>query len=116
MFIEGMPHFYLISDYYPDDVQKLKSVYGSGDIDEADAGAKSIVSTKLSIDSVQTSFPIFSFTSNKEVVVKVTYSLNDDTHIRKTGTNYYIFRYGMIGDTWQYKYYSNAIWYYLNIY
>lgn len=104
----------LIADYFPDDVENLKAAYESGETDELDRLAQSVTSTTLNIESVKASYPLFKFSSSKKVVVKVTYSLDDDSGTRDTGTNYYLFRHGSIGNSWSYKREANAVSYYLN--
>ena len=75
---------------------------------------KSITSTKINIESVQTSFPLFDFTTRKEVVVKDRYSLDDADGNRKKRTNYYLFDHGSLGNVWSYKWDTSALKYYLN--
>jgi hypothetical protein len=104
----------LMSDYFPDDVENLKAAYESGDPDEFDERVQSVTSTTLNIGSVQASYPLFTFSSPKEVVVKVTYSLDDDSGTRERGTNYYLFKHGSLGNSWSYKRESTVVGYYLN--
>ena len=47
----------LMTDYFPDDVEKLKAAYESGDTDEFDELVQSVTSTTLNIDSVKASYP-----------------------------------------------------------
>ena len=104
----------LMTDYFPDDVEKLKAVYEAGDVDEVERVAKSITTTRLNIESVQASSPLFDFSTPKDVVVKVRYSLQDASGTRERGTNYYLFKHGALGNSWQYKYQTSAVFYYLN--
>ena len=104
----------LVSDYFPDDVEKLKVAYESGDTDEFDELVQSVTSTTLNIESVQASYPLFKFSSTKKVVVKVTYSLDDDSGTRERGTNYYLFKRGSLGNIWSYKREATVVSYYLN--
>ncbi|MGD8797356.1 MAG: hypothetical protein PVJ44_02500 [Desulfobacterales bacterium] len=104
----------LIADYFPDDVENLKAAYESGETDGFDRLAQSVTSTTLNIESIKASYPLFKFTSSKKVVVKVTYSLDDDSGIRDKGTNYYLFRHGSIGNSWSYKREASVVSYYLN--
>ena len=57
----------LMTEYFPDDVDKLKAVYESGDEEEIENAVESITTTKLTIISVQTSFPLFSYKTNNKV-------------------------------------------------
>ena len=104
----------LIGDYFPDDVEKLKAVYETGDRDEIERVAKSITSTKVNVDSVQASYPLFDFSSAKKVVIKVRYSLNDASGTREKRTKYYRFKHSSLGNIWQYKLESSIVSYYLN--
>jgi hypothetical protein len=104
----------LMTDYFPDDVEKLKAAYESGDTDEFDELVQSVTSTTLNIDSVKASYPLFKFSSPKKVVVKVTYSLDDDSGTRETGTNYYLFKHGSVGNIWTFKREATVVSYYLN--
>jgi hypothetical protein len=104
----------LVSDYFPNEVAKLKSAMDSGNKDLISATANSVTSAKLNIESVKTSYPLFAFTSNKEVVVKVTYSLDDDSGNRGRKTNYYLYRYGALTDSWSYQHDTGAVRYYMN--
>lgn len=104
----------LIADYFPDDVERLKAAYASGDVAKSTAVAKSVTTTRVNLDSVQASSPLFEFSTSQDVVVKVTYSLNDASGTRRQTTNYYLFRRGSLGNTWQYQHDTTAVRYYLN--
>lgn len=106
----------LMTDYFPDDVERLGAVLETGDRDKVGRVAKSITSTKLNIESVQVSSPLFSFSTSKDVVVKVGYSLIDASGTRDKGTKYYRFNHGSLVKVWQYKFGSNVISYYLNFF
>ncbi len=65
---------HLASDYLPGYVDELKSLYESGNT----SGVDSLLETsKLDIISIHASYPIFKFSSTKEVVVKVVYSFGN---------------------------------------
>ena len=104
----------LMTDYFPDDVETLKAALETGDTDEIEEVAQSITSTTLNIESVQASYPLFKFSNPKKVVVKVTYSLDDDSGTRDKGTNYYLFKHGSLGNHWSYKRETTVVSYYLN--
>ncbi|MFC1819801.1 hypothetical protein ACFLZG_01785 [Thermodesulfobacteriota bacterium] len=93
----------LICDYLPDDAAKLKAVIETGSKDEVERVAKSITSTKLNVDSVQSSYPLFDFSAHKDVVIKVIYSLIDTSGTREKRTKYYLYNYSSLGNIWQYK-------------
>ena len=104
----------LMSDYFPDMAAKLKAAVDSGDTAEISDTAESVTTTRISIDSVRASYPLLDFSTPKDVVVKVIYSLNDASATYQTKTNYYLFRHGGLLNAWQYQYQTNAIKYYLN--
>lgn len=106
----------LTSEYFPDDVEKLKEVMKTGSKDEISKVANSITSTKLNFESIKGSSPLLSFSSNQNVIVKVTYSVTDDTTTRDKATVYYYYKHGSVVNTWQYQNYSNSIGYYLNFF
>lgn len=104
----------LVAEYLPDDADRLKAAYEAGDQDELASVADSITSTEMEIKSVHASYPLFDFSSNKEVVVKVEYSLSDASGTREEGTKYYLYEHGSVVDQWSYQYDSNVVSYYLN--
>ncbi len=104
----------LTSFYYPGEVDRLKAAMASGDSEEIDLVAKSVTSTKLKIDSVKTSYALFDFSSPKKVIVKVNYSLVDDSGVNDQQEKYFKFQHGGIMNNWSYQYESNMVSYYLN--
>lgn len=104
----------LMTDYYPDMADKLKAAVNSGDTDEISNAAESVTTTRVAIDSAKASYPVFDFSSPKDVVIKVTYSLNDASGTYQTKTIYYLFKHGGLLNAWQYQYQTNVIKYYLN--
>lgn len=104
----------LMTDYFPDDVETLKAAYQSGDMQEVSEVAQSITTTTLNFESVKASYPLFKFSSPKKVVVKVNYSLDDDSGTREKGTNYYLFKHGSVGNIWTFKREATVVSYYLN--
>lgn len=104
----------LLTDYFPNDVARLKEAVEGGNGEQVASVAESVTSTRVDIESVRVSSPLFGFSNLKDVVVKVTYSLNDASGTREKGTVYYLFRHGLIGNTWRYKSKSGVVQYYLN--
>ena len=104
----------LVTDYFPDDVAELKAAYESGDMEEVEEVAKSITSTTLNVKSVKASYPLFDLSTPKDVVIKVTYSLDDDSGTREKATNYYLFKHGYLGNIWTYKRETSVVSFYLN--
>lgn len=105
---------HVIEEYFTDDVARLKAAVESGDAKKIAEVSKIITGDRMKIESVQASYPLFKFTSTKDVVVKVRYSLNDGAGPGKSFTSYYLFRYGMIGNNWSYQYKTSFFSYYLN--
>lgn len=104
----------LTSFYYPNEVDRLKAAMASGDSDEIERVAESVTSTKLKIDSVKTSYALFDLSSPKKVIVKVAYSLVDNSGTNDQQEKYFKFQHGGLVNNWRYEYESNASSYYLN--
>jgi hypothetical protein len=102
----------LMDEYAPHVAGKLRDAYDSGNKDKIAASVKSITSTEINIASVRASYPIFKFSTPKEVVIKVVFSLDSATESGEERTLYYLFRHGVFG--WQYQYITSSFSYYLN--
>ena len=106
--IEGL----LQNEYAPHVVDKLNSAIAAGDKDLIEQTAASVTSTSVNISSVKASYPVLGFSTQKDVVVKVVYSFDDDAGTGEEQTIYYLFRHGVFG--WQYQYITSSLNYYLN--
>jgi len=74
-------------------------------------GVKNLLDeASLDIISIQTSYPIFEFTSTKDVIVKVIYSFGNTKNVSK----YYLYQHSTIGNHWSYQRESSSLSYYLN--
>ena len=105
----------LSSIYNPRMVEKVRAAaYGEGA--ESENAVATALSTKMQVESVQTSYPLFKFNSRKKVVVKVRYSMADDAGATEEGTEYYLFDHNSIGNIWSFRYQSTAMHYYLNFF
>lgn len=104
----------LVSDYLPEEVNRLKASAAAGDRRELTRMAESIARAKPDIESVQISAPLLNFSSSKDVVVKVVYSLADGSESRGRRTLYLLYRHGVVGNTWSYQHETTALSYYLN--
>ena len=102
----------LMDEYSPHVAGKLRAAYDTGDKGKIEKSVKSVTSTRVNIVSVQASYPIFDFSTPKEVVIKVVFSLDDATETGEKRTIYYLFRHGAFG--WQYQYITTSLSYYLN--
>lgn len=105
---------HLVAEYLSGDVARLRAALESGDKQHAETVGRSVASTKVNVQKVQASFPLFNFSSTKRVIVKVTFSLDDANGTRETRTVYYQFKHSVIGDSWSYQRDSSALSYYLN--
>ncbi|MBT3311269.1 MAG: hypothetical protein HN737_10070 [Desulfobacterales bacterium] len=102
----------LLSEYAPHVSEKVQSAYDTGDEDKLSKAVDSATSTKVNIHSVKASYPIFNFSTSKEVVVKVEFSLDDSSGKGKKKIIYYLFRNGILGWTFQHE--TTVASYYLN--
>ena len=102
----------LMDEYSPHVAEKLRAAYDTGDEGKIEKSVQSVTSTKVNIVSVQASYPIFDFSSPKDVVIKVVFSLDDATETGEKKTIYYLFKRGVFG--WQYQYITTSLSYYLN--
>jgi hypothetical protein len=98
----------LMDEYAPHVAGKMREAYDVGDKDKIG----SVISTKINIMAVQASYPIFKFSTPKEVVIKVVFSLDSTTESGEERTIYYLFKHGVFG--WQYQYITTSLSYYLN--
>jgi hypothetical protein len=102
----------LMNEYAPHVAEELRDAVETGDNDEEGNSVKSILSTKVNIVSVKASYPFFDFSTPKEVVIKVVFSLDADNKSGEERTIYYLFKKGVFG--WQYQYITTSSNYYLN--
>lgn len=102
----------LMDEYSPYVAGKVRAAYDTGDKDKIEESVKSVTSTKVNIVSVQASYPIFDFSTPKDVVIKVVFSLDDVTETGEKRTIYYLFKHRTLG--WQYQYITTSLNYYLN--
>ncbi len=105
---------HIVSDYFPEEVARLQASVDSGDTDLMAQTVESVTGARPVIESVKISAPLLSFSSSEDVEVKVVYSLSEGSGTRDRKTVYYQVRHGVIGNTWQHRYESNALSYYLN--
>ncbi len=104
----------IISDYLPKETERLRVAVDSGDRDRISKVADSVTGAKPKIESVQISSPLLDFSTPKDVVVKVVYSLAEGSKSRDRKTLYFLYRHGAIGNTWSYQYETTSMRYYLN--
>jgi len=106
----------LASDYFPDQVERVRAARQGGAAGKLADVVKSVTTGKLKVKSVQTSAPLFDFSTPKDVVVKVTYTLEDSSGaMTQPKTKYYLFTYGSPLKIWDYQYESGPVRYYLNM-
>ncbi|MGD8911616.1 MAG: hypothetical protein PVI97_02485 [Candidatus Thiodiazotropha sp.] len=102
----------LMDEYAPHVAGKMRDAYDSGNKDRIATSVKSVTTTKVNIAAVKASYPIFKFSTPKEVVIKVVFSLDSATESGEERTIYYLFKHGVFG--WQYQYITTSFSYYLN--
>jgi hypothetical protein len=102
----------LMCDYYPDLAERIKAVENMDDMEKAHQIVTSVTTTKPVIEEVKASSPFLDFSSPRDVVVKVVYSLKDNSGKSDRRTRYYLFERSIFG--WHYQYKSTAVSYYLN--
>ena len=102
----------LMDEYSPYVAERARTAYEKEAEDKTEKSVTSALSTKVNIVSVKASYPIFDFSIPKDVVIKVVFSLDDDTEAVEMRTIYYLFRHGAFG--WQYRYITTSLSYYLN--
>jgi hypothetical protein len=105
----------LVSDYFPQEVADLAAAQSSGDAERLRIMSERVTTARLNVESVQASRPLFSFSTSEEVVVKVTYSLEDAIGTRGRKTKFYLFRHGALGNVWQCRHETGAASFYLNL-
>jgi len=101
----------LMSEFYPNQVARLKAALMQTDLDAIEEDASSILKAKINISAVITSYPVMDFSSPKNVIVKVTYTLDDGASDR---IKFYRFKEVLLGSKWLYQAESNVISFYLN--
>jgi len=101
----------LMSEFYPNQVARLKTVLKQTDLEAIEEGTSSILKAKINISAVATSYPVLDFSSPKNVIVKVTYDLDDEAGDRVI---FYRFKEVLLGSKWLYQSESNVISFYLN--
>jgi hypothetical protein len=102
----------LMDEYAPYVADTLRDAFESGDAERLDVSTESVLSTEVNIVSVKASYPVFKFSTPKDVVIKVVFSLDDVSGTGDERTIYYLFRHGTFG--WQYQYITSSMSYYLN--
>lgn len=102
----------LVDEYSPYVAEKMRAAVSTGDEAKIEDSVKSVTSTKVTLISVQASYPLLNFSLPKDVVIKVVFSLDDATERGEERTIYYLFKRGVFG--WQYQYITSSMRYYLN--
>lgn len=104
----------LQSEHYPGHVEALKSALATEGVEAINTLVENLKSSGITIDSVKGSYPVFKFTSPKDVVVKVRYTAVDDSGQVSAFVKYYLYTEGALGLRWQYHRETTVISYYLN--
>lgn len=99
------------SEHTPELTHEMQAAVAAGDGARMDQLAATALAGGVSIDAVQVSSPLFDFSSPRDVVVKVTYT----PPAGGSRTEYFLYRYGAIGDAWEFRRDTGAFHFYLNI-
>lgn len=100
--------------YVPDQVEQMKAAQASGDMKKLEELARKTTTTKLTVLSVKASQPMFDFSSPRDVVLRVNYTLEDASTAAVEHTNYYLFEHSYVTGTWRLRHRSSVVGYYLN--
>ena len=105
-------HTQLLMEYAPHVAEKLRSALDAGDKGRVEEAVESVTSTRVNVRSVRASYPVFDFSTPRDVVIKVVFSLDDASGSGEERTVYYLFRQGAFG--WQFRHETTAMRYYSN--
>lgn len=73
------------------------------------------IADNLMFESIKTSYPFLDFSSPRDVVVKVTFSIRGEYGPGDPITEYYLYRYRTIGfKKWEYRHKTGKLVYYMN--
>jgi hypothetical protein len=100
--------------YLPDQVEQLKAAQAAGDDKKLEELANKISNTRLVVQSVKASRPMFDFSSPKDVVLEVVYTLEDGSAEAEPQLEYYLFEHHSLTGHWRYIRTSSKVSYYLN--
>mgnify|MGYP000515240648 CR=1 FL=1 len=101
----------LVSEFYPNQVARLKAALNQTDLSDIEEETSSIIKAKIEISAVTTSYPVMDFSFPKNVIVKVTYNLDDGAGDKII---FYRFKEVILGSKWLYQSESNVLSFYLN--
>lgn len=104
----------LIMEQYPRIADQVKNLYESGETEGISELAQSFGEEGIRIHSVTISSPLFSFSTKKKVIAKVSYTLTDTTDARTARVRYISFDHYPLSQTYRYRYDSSALSYFLN--
>ena len=104
----------IMADYMPKETARLRAAMDSGDTNKISEIAQAVIGAEPKIESVQISSPLLDFSTLKDVVVKVVYSLSEESETRDSETLYLRYRHSAISNTWNYQSKTTAMSYYLN--
>lgn len=104
----------LMFEVYPDQADRLEAAQAAGDTKKLQALAAQVANTKIDIQSLKASQPLFDFSSPRDVVIQVTYQLQEGTESKPPRTDYHLFEYHALGSNWRHVRSSTALSYYFN--
>lgn len=105
----------LNSEFYPDAVRAMKQALQAGNNDDLNTLTGKLNETvdnpEIMINSLSVSSPLFGFSSNQTVVIKVVFTLPTQ---QDRLTRYYYYQHNAIANSWSYKREATVVAYYLN--
>lgn len=105
----------LIYEYYPDHIKEAQEALEAGDNEEVTKQVNSMTTAKVELDLLKISYSIFDFsTSDRDVVIKVKYRIEDASGTHEQDTKYYRYTYKPVVKNWTRYGVSSEFIYYLN--
>ena len=102
-------------DLSSEGLRKTKNLAEEKGIEEAADSIAKVATTELDITEIKASYPVFNFSGDdRNVVVKVSFTLSDSQGIVRSGTNYYEYEHHPLVNTWHREYDSSKFSYYMN--
>ncbi len=104
----------LLMDYLPGETERVLAAVQAGDPDALEKTQALHQATHPMIDSIQASYPLLSLSSEKDVIVKVVYSLQVGEELREPQTVYLHYTHHSLGNSWIYQHRTTATRYFMN--
>ena len=103
------------SEFYPETLNAMKQAVQSGNYEDVEALTDKLKETvdnpEIMINALSVSSPLFGFTSNQTVVIKVIFTLPTQ---QSRLTRYYYYQHNALANSWSYNREATVVAYYLN--